>query len=40
MVVNGMEGVVEVEDEYVESWINVFCLVVGLRYWMKWDELL
>ena len=40
MIVNGMEGVVEEGKENVESWINEFCLVVGLRCWMKWDELL
>ena len=33
-----MEGVLEVEEEDVESWINVFRLVVSLRCWMKWGE--
>lgn len=35
-----MERVVEVEEEDVESWINLFRLVVGLRCWMKWGECL
>ena len=40
MVVNRMEVVVEVEEEDVESLINIFRLVVGLRCWIKWGELL
>ena len=40
MVVNRMEVVVEVEEEDVESLINICRLVVGLRCWMKWGELL
>ena len=40
MVVNRMEVVVEVEEEDVESLINIFRLVVGLRCWMKWGDLL
>ena len=40
MVVNRIEVVVEVEEEDVESLINIYRLVVGLRCWMKWGELL
>ena len=35
-----MEGVLEVEEEDVESWINTFRLVVALRYGMKLNDLL